>query len=97
MSMLEIQTLDRLLGPALIGVFLRSSVLVLTGAFFVILLRRRTAELRHFICHAVLYSLLLLPVIEYTAPPLRHPSAALTALEVTALEVAVFRKPANDI
>lgn len=83
MSALDIQALSQSIGPALLGILLRSSVLVIAGAFIVVLLRSRTAELRHFICHGMLYGLLLLPLIECTAPPFRHPSATLTRAELT--------------
>ncbi len=84
MSMFDAQTLSQGLGPVLLGILLRSSALIIVGGFLVLLLRSRTAELRHFVCHGILYGLLLLPVIECAAPPIRHPAA------VTRAELAMF-------
>src|SRR5690348_12762133 len=73
MITLDPQALNQSLGPVLLGILLRSSALIIAGGVLVRLLRSRTAELRHFVCHGVLYGLLLLPVIECAAPPIRHP------------------------
>ena len=83
MSTLDAQALSQSLGPVLLGILLRSSALIIVGGFFVLLLRSRTAELRHFVCHGILYGLLLLPVIECAAPPIRHPSATLARAELS--------------
>ncbi|MBV9765099.1 MAG: M56 family metallopeptidase [Acidobacteriaceae bacterium] len=82
MSLIEMEALGESFGGAILGIFLRSSVLLITCAFFVLLLRWRTAELKHLLCHGALYGLLLLPVLKYTAPPFRHPSATLHKAEL---------------
>src|SRR5690242_15128371 len=82
MITLDAQALNQSLGPVLLGILLRSSALVIAGGVLVLFLRSRTAELRHFVCHGVLYGVLLLPVIECAAHPIRHPSAALTRAEL---------------
>lgn len=66
----------------LLGILLRSSALVIAGALIAALLRSQTAAIRHFVHHGVLYGLLLLPVIEWTAPPFRHPFATLAKAEL---------------
>jgi TonB family protein len=82
MSTLDAQALSQSLGSVLLGILIRSSALVIVGGFLSLILRSRTAELRHFVCHGMLYGLLLLPVIECAAPPIRHPSATLTRAEL---------------
>lgn len=82
MSTVDAQTLSQSLGPTLLGIFLRSSALVIAGGVLSLVLRSRTAELRHFVCHGILYGLLLLPVIECAAPALRHPSVTVTRAEL---------------
>lgn len=82
MSMLAIEAIDQSVGAALLGVLIRSLVLVTAAVFLLFLLRRQTAELRHFVCQCVLYGLLLLPAVECVAPPLRQASATFGAPKV---------------
>jgi TonB family protein len=69
-------------GPLLLGILIRSSALVIVGAFLLILLRSRTAEIRHFVCHGILYGILLVPLMECVVPPIRHQSPTLTRAEL---------------
>lgn len=85
MSALDVTALSQSFGSILLGILLRSSVLVIAGVFLVVLFRSRTAELRHFVYHGMLYGLLLLPVVECAAPPFRHPSATLIRAELAML------------
>jgi beta-lactamase regulating signal transducer with metallopeptidase domain len=82
MSMIEIQALGEPFAQALLGLLLRSSLLVIAGAFLLVFLRWQTAELRHWVCHCLLYGLLLLPLIECAAPPFRHQPAILRQAEL---------------
>jgi beta-lactamase regulating signal transducer with metallopeptidase domain len=82
MNTLDAQALSQSFGPMLLGILLRSSALVIVGSVIILFLRSRTAELRHFVCHGMLCGLLLLPVIECVAPPIRHPSVTLTRAEL---------------
>lgn len=77
MSILDVQILSQSLAEALAGFLLRSSALIVAGALVLILLRSRTAELRHLVCHALLYGVLFLPSITWIAPPLRTSSSNL--------------------
>ncbi|MBV9084606.1 MAG: M56 family metallopeptidase, partial [Acidobacteriaceae bacterium] len=90
--MLDLQTFGERFLPVLFGLFLRSSVLVIAAAVIVFLFRSRTAELRHWVCHGTLYSLLALPLIQWTAPPFRHASAALSKWEP-----AMFADPRGPV
>ncbi len=82
MSMFDIEALGQSFASVLLGILLRSSALVIAGAFLVVLLRSRTARLRHFVCHGMLCGVLLLPVIECATPPFRHPSVILPGAEL---------------
>ncbi|MGA7411961.1 MAG: M56 family metallopeptidase, partial [Bryobacteraceae bacterium] len=68
----------------------RSTVLALACLLVAFLFRRRTAELRHLLWHGLLLSLLLMPLLQVTLPPLRRP-----ALIVARSSTEIFRRIVN--
>jgi beta-lactamase regulating signal transducer with metallopeptidase domain len=85
---IEIQLLSQAFGKFLIGILFGSSALIVAGALFTLLLRSRTAEVRHFVWHVILFGLLLLPLIECAAPPIQHPP-----MVIRPAELEVFTDP----
>jgi beta-lactamase regulating signal transducer with metallopeptidase domain len=70
------------LGTQFVAMFfevtLRSSIVIVSCAILMVLFRSSRAELKHLICRGALYGLLLLPVIQVTAPPFRRASRVLS-------------------
>ena len=82
MNLHAAEAISQSAGFALLGLLIRSLALVMAAAFLFSLLRRQTAELRHFVCRCALYGLLLLPAVEWVAPPFRQASATLRTAKV---------------
>ncbi|HMF75891.1 MAG TPA: M56 family metallopeptidase [Bryobacteraceae bacterium] len=91
MSISELESLSRASGAMLLEIVLRSSALAAACALVNLFFRSRTAEIRHLIWHGALYGLLLLPVLQFAAPPLRHASHVLSKAELTVFPVQPIR------
>lgn len=83
MSITGLEAVSREFGAILFGIVLRSTIFFLAASVAIFFLRSRTVEIRHLIWRGVLYGLLLLPVIEFTTPPIRHPTPILIKAEMT--------------
>ncbi len=94
MSMNELEALSRVFAEMLFGILLRLSVLVLISTFVILFFRSKSAEFRHFIWRSALYGLLVLPVLQLTAPPVRPATEILVRTE-TALFPAHLRNEVN--
>ncbi|HEY3939981.1 MAG TPA: M56 family metallopeptidase, partial [Bryobacteraceae bacterium] len=79
MSPVEI-SLGRTFAPLLFGTLLRSTLLALFCGVLVFLLRARPAAIRHSLWRGMLFALLLLPILQIVAPPLRPASPHLLSI-----------------
>jgi hypothetical protein len=97
MSITEFELLSRTFGAVLFGTILRSSLLAMIAAVVMLFFRSRTAELRHLIWSGVLYGLLILPVLQVTAPPLFRSSHLLSNVEMAILPALISSAAGKDI
>ena len=81
MIVTEVEALSSAFGMVIAGSVVRSSTLAAASGLLMLLIRSLAPDIRHLIWRSVLYSLLLLPLLQLVVPPVRRVSRTLTQVE----------------
>src|SRR5581483_9113949 len=85
MNFTELELLNRSFMSLALGTLVRSAILAGVCGALALLLRSKTAGIRHWLWHGMLFALFLLPILQITAPPLRRGCGPVCNVEAVVL------------